>query len=77
MKNKKLGMLSLAALLTASINANAFNSGDVITFDQGVTTTTCIISSTSGSCLYESETVTSGSYAAIDFNWDGVFSPSE
>lgn len=75
MKNKLLEALSFATLLATSFNTNAFNNGDIIVFDPGVTE--CTISGTPGSCLYDLQTVASGSYFALDLDRNGDFSTSE
>ena len=75
MKNKKLEVLSIAALFATSINANAFNNGDIISFDPGVM-----------GCLYPPyicetfpgfEVVTKGSYYALDLDGNGSFQENE
>ena len=75
MKYRLLETLSFATLLAVSFNTNAFNDGDVITFDPGVTE--CTISGTPGSCERNLQTVTSGSYFAIDIDGDGYYLSNE
>lgn len=74
MKNTKLEVLSIATLLAVSANVSAFNNGDIINFEPGVTE--CLIP---GICVYipELETVTQGSYFALDLNYNGNFEPHE
>jgi len=74
MKHLKQEALSIAGLLAISINASAFNNGDIIGFDPGVKE--CIFP---GICeiIPELEFVTKGSYFALDTNGDGIFQQQE
>ena len=76
MKNKKLKILTIVTLLAASLNASAFNDGDIISFDPGVRE--CIFPDpVICQSIPELEFVTKGSYFAMDLNGDDAFSPDE
>jgi len=65
--NKKIKALATSTLLVSSFSTHAFNDGDVLSFDPGVTSLT----------YYGGSLVTSGSYFSMDLNGDGVFSSRE
>lgn len=76
MKNKKQEVLTLAILLATSFNANAFNNGDIITFDPGVIE--CPIPNpTICNDFGIPDVVTRGSYFALDTDGSGHFSLQE
>jgi len=65
--NKKIKTLATSTLLISTFSANAFNNGDVLSFDPGIAT-----------CSYHGYCpVKSGSYFAMDTNGSGTFSPYE
>lgn len=56
-------------------NVNAFENGDILSFEPGVVT--CVIDGVYPNCLYGISEVTSGSYFALDANGDGRFTEWE
>ena len=75
MKNRYLSVF-VVSTLCASSNVNAFETGDVIGFDPGVTQ--CKFQGTyPDNCLYGLTNVTSGSYFAMDTNGNGQIDDPE
>lgn len=74
-KKKALLVSTLVGISSVATNALAFNTGDVLGFDAGVTE--CLIGGTFPNCQYGLSGVNAGSYFAMDFNGDGNFGIDE
>lgn len=75
--NKSPSLLKTAltlAICTSSYSAQAFNTGDVLSFNPGVTR--CLVGGIYPSCDYGATEV-NGSYFSMDTNGDGVFANNE